>query len=238
MVGMLGEPDVRLVSLVGPGGTGKTRLALQAAAEASDAYPDGVFWAPLAPLRDPALVLPTIAAALSVMEGKDSSPVDDLARALGGRRLLVFVDNVEHLMPDAADLVGAFVEACPTVTTVVTTRERLQLPGEHVYAVPPMSETDGEELFRIRAATVGVELEASEELRTLCARLDNLPLALELAAARTVVFSPAQLLDRLSQRLDLLKAGRGVDARQETLRSTIAWSHDLLDGTEQALFGG
>ena len=236
VVGMLDEPDVRLVSLVGPGGTGKTRLALQAAAEASDAYPDGVFWAPLAPLRDPALVLPAVAAALSVIEGKDSSPVDDLARALAGRRLLVFVDNVEHLMPDAADLVGAFVEACPTVTTVVTTRERLQLPGEHVYAVPPMSETDGEELFRSRAATVGVELEASEELRTLCARLDNLPLALELAAARTVVFSPAQLLDRLSQRLDLLKAGRGVDARQETLRSTIAWSHDLLDADEQALF--
>ncbi len=236
VVGMLDEPDARLVSLVGPGGTGKTRLALQAAAEASDAYPDGVFWAPLAPLRDPALVLPAVAAALSVIEGKESSPVDDLARALAGRRLLVFVDNVEHLMPDAADLVGAFVEACPTVTTVVTTRERLQLPGEHVYAVPPMSETDGEELFRSRAAAVGVELEASEELRTLCARLDNLPLALELAAARTVVFSPAQLLDRLSQRLDLLKAGRGVDARQETLRSTIAWSHDLLDADEQAFF--
>jgi predicted ATPase/class 3 adenylate cyclase len=236
VVGMLGEPDVRLVSLVGPGGTGKTRLALQAAAEASGAYPDGVFWAPLAPLRDPALVLPAIAAALSVIEGRDSSPVDDLARALAGRRLLVFVDNVEHLMPDAADLVGAFVEACPTVTTVVTTRERLQLPGEHVYAVPPMSERDGEVLFRIRAATVGVELEASEELQKLCARLDNLPLALELAAARAVVFSPAQLLDRLSQRLDLLKAGRGVDARQETLRSTIAWSHDLLDADEQTLF--
>jgi tetratricopeptide (TPR) repeat protein len=99
-----------------------------------------------------------------------------------------------------------------------------------------MSETDGETLFRSRAATVGVELEASEELRRLCARLDNLPLALELAAARTVVFSPAQLLDRLSERLDLLKAGRGVDARQETLRSTIAWSHDLLDADEQTLF--
>jgi predicted ATPase/class 3 adenylate cyclase len=236
VAGMLDEPDVRLVSLVGPGGTGKTRLALQAAAEASDAYPDGVFWAPLAPLRDPALVLPTVAAALSVGEGKDSSPVDDLARALAGRRLLVFVDNVEHLMPDAADHVGAFAEVCPTVTIVVTTRERLQLPGELVYAVPPMSEADGEELFRSRAAAVGVELEASQELRTLCERLDNLPLALELAAARTVVLSPAQLLDRLSQRLDLLKAGRGVDARQETLRSTIAWSHDLLDADEQALF--
>jgi non-specific serine/threonine protein kinase len=190
----------------------------------------------LAPLRDPALVLPTVAAALSVSERQGGSPVDDLARGLAGRRLLVFVDNVEHLMPDAADLVGAFVQACPTVTTVVTTRERLQLPGEHVYAVPPMSDTDGKALFRIRAASVGVELEASEELRNLCGRLDNLPLALELAAARTVVFSVAQLLDRLSQRLDLLKAGRGVDARQETLRSTIAWSHDLLDTDEQALF--
>jgi len=236
VAGMLGEPEVRLVSLVGPGGMGKTRLALQAAAEASDAYPDGVFWAPLAPLRDPALVLPTVAAALGVGEGKDSSPVDDLSRALAGRRLLVFVDNVEHLMPDAADIVAAFVDACPTVTTVVTTRERLQLAGEHVYAVPPMSETDGEALFRSRAAAVGVELKASQELRTLCERLDNLPLAIELAAARTVVFSPAQLLDRVSQRLDLLKAGRGLNARQETLRSTIAWSYDLLDANEQALF--
>ena len=97
------EVGVRLVSLVGPGGTGKTRLALQAAAEASDSYPDGVFWAPLAPLRDPALVLPTVAAALSVGEGKDGSAVDDLARGLAGRRLLVFIDNVEHLLPDAAD---------------------------------------------------------------------------------------------------------------------------------------
>jgi predicted ATPase/class 3 adenylate cyclase/tetratricopeptide (TPR) repeat protein len=236
VAGMLGDPEVRLVSLVGPGGTGKTRLALQASAEASDAYPDGVFWAPVAPLRDPALVLSTVAAALSVREWKDGSPVDDLSRALARRRLLVLVDNLEHLMPDAADLVGAFVEACPTVTTVVTTRERLQLPGEHVYAVPPMSETDGEALFLSRAAAVGVELEASEELPTLCERLDNLPLALELAAARTVVFSPAQLLDRLSQRLDLLRAGRGVDPRQETLRSTIAWSHDLLDAQEQTLF--
>jgi predicted ATPase/class 3 adenylate cyclase/Tfp pilus assembly protein PilF len=236
VVGMLDEPGVRLVSLVGPGGTGKTRLALQASAEASDAYPDGVFWAPLAPLRDPALVLPTVAAALSVREWRDSSPVDDLSRALARRRLLVLVDNVEHLLPDAADLVGAFVEACPTVTTIVTTRERLQLPGERVYSVPSMNETDGEALFRTRAAAVAVELDASDELRTLCERLDNLPLALELAAARTVVLSPAQLLDRLSQRLDLLKAGRGVDPRQETLRSTIAWSHDLLDTEEQTLF--
>ena len=233
---MLSEAGVRLVSLTGPGGTGKTRLALQAAAEVSDRFPDGVFWVSLAPLRDPALVLPAVAAAVGVGEGTNGSPVDDLARGLAGRRLLVLVDNVEHLLPAAADAVDAFVAACPSVTTVVTSRERLQVPGERVYAVPPMSESDGEALFRSRAAVIGVELGVSEELRTLCGRLDNLPLALELAAARTVVFSPAQLLDRLSQRLDLLRAGRGVDARQETLRATIAWSHDLLDADERTLF--
>ena len=124
---MLGEHAIRLVSLVGPGGTGKTRLALQAAAEASDAYPDGVFWAPLAPLRDPALVLPTVAAALSVGEGIDGSAVDDLMRGLAGRRLLVFIDNVEHLLPEGVEAVDALIAVCPTVTVLVTSRERLQL---------------------------------------------------------------------------------------------------------------
>ena len=232
---MLQDPGARLVSLVGPGGIGKTRLALQAAAEASEYFPDGVFWAPLAPLRDPAVVLPAIATALSIGEGIDGSAVDDLMRGLAGRRLLVFIDNVEHLLPVAAEAVDAFVAACPTVTVVVTSRERLQLPAERVYAVPPMTEADSEALFRSRATAVGVGLEASDELRSLCARLDHLPLALELAAVRAVVFSPTQLLDRLSQRLDLLKAGPGADPRQETLRSTIAWSHDLLDPGEQAL---
>ena len=233
---MLGETGVRVVSLVGPGGTGKTRLALQAAAEAADAFPDGVFWAPLAPLRDPALFLSAVASALSVIEGNDTSPVEDLSRALAGRRLLVFIDNLEHLLPEAAEALDAFVAACPTVTTVVTTRERLRLPAERVYAVPPMNEVDGEALFRSRSAAVGIDLPASKELRELCARLDNLPLALELAAARTVVFSPVQLLDRIAQRLDLPKADRGVHPRQATLRATIAWSHDLLDHHEQQLF--
>jgi predicted ATPase/class 3 adenylate cyclase len=233
---LLLEPDVRLVSMTGPGGTGKTRLALQAAADVSDDFPDGVFWIPLAPLRDPALVLPAIAEAVTVAQDPTGMPVDDLARELAGRRLLVFIDNVEHLLPDAADAVAAVRTVCPTVTVVVTSRERLRVPGERVYAVPAMSESDGESLFRMQAASAGVELQASAEVRTLCARLDNLPLALELAAARTVVFSPEQLLDRLAQRLDLLRAGGHVDARQETLRATIAWSHDLLDRAEQGLF--
>jgi predicted ATPase/class 3 adenylate cyclase len=236
VVALLAEPGARLVSLVGPGGTGKTRLGLQAAAEASDLYPSGVFWAPLAPLRDPALVLPTIATALAVGEELDGSAADDLARGLAGRRLLLLVDNVEHLLPDAAEAVADVVTACPSVTVAVTSRERLQIPGERVYAVPPMREPDAEALFLSRAADAGVELQTSDELRMLCARLDNLPLALELAAARTVVFGPGQLLERLARPLDLLRAGRGVDARQETLRATIAWSHDLLTLEERALF--
>jgi len=234
---MLAEPGARLVSLTGPGGTGKTRLALQAVAEASDSFPDGVFWVPLAPLRDPDLVLSETAAAIGVrgVEGEGGWALDELTKGLVGKRPLVLYDNVEHLLPDAAVHVGALVAACPTVTVVVTSRERLALPGERVFAVPPMTESDSEALFRRRAAEAGAELENSAELRTLCAQLDNLPLALELAAARMLVFSPAQLLERLAHRLDLLRGGRGTDSRQETLRATIAWSHDLLDRDEQEL---
>jgi predicted ATPase len=222
--------------LTGPGGTGKTRLALQAAAEASDSFPDGIFWVPLAPLRDPDLVLSQTAAAVGVREGEGGWALDELTKGLAGKRLLVLYDNVEHLLPEAVGHVGGLVAACPTVTVVATSRERLALPGERVFAVPPMSEVDGEALFRRRATEAGAELGESAELRTLCAHLDNLPLALELAAARMLVFSPAQLLNRLVHRLDLLRGGRGTDSRQETLRATIAWSHDLLEVNEQQLF--
>ena len=225
----------RLLTLTGPGGTGKTRLALQTAAAVSEEFPDGVWWVPLASLHDPALVLLEVARTLNVNQS-DRELAEVIAEALDGMRLLLLIDNAEHLLPVAADCMGELVAACPSVTVVVTSRERLRIAGERVFAVPPMTETDAELLFRNRAADAGVELEDSDALRTLCARLDNLPLALELAAARMPVFSPAQLLDRLPQRLDLLKRGNATDARQETLRATITWSHDLLQADDKQLF--
>ena len=217
----------RLVTLTGPGGTGKTRLALQAAAAAAEGYPDGIWWVPLAPLADAALVLPTAGEALGAKR--------DLADEIGGKCLLLLLDNFEHLIEAAREL-SALLGACPQLRLLVTSRERLQLAGEHEYPVPALVPPDGLELFSARARALGVELEGDPAARELCERLDNLPLALELAAARTKLFSPAQLLERLGQRLDLFKGGRDVDPRQRTLRATIEWSYELLDSEEQRLF--
>ena len=218
----------RLLTLTGPGGTGKTRLALQAAAEASERFPDGIAWVPLASLRDASLVLPTVAEVLGFND-------DELPTALGGRKLLLLLDNAEHLLPALAEHLSA-IRAIEGPVLLVTSRERLQLQGERVYAVAPLDEQDAVTLFLERSAALGVELEASPGVLELCRRLDDLPLALELAAARTPLFSPEQLLERLSGRLDLLKGGRDADPRQQTLRSTIEWSHDLLDEDERRLF--
>ena len=219
--------DARLLTLTGPGGTGKTRLALQAAAEASERYPDGVFWVPLAPLRDPELVLDSAGQALGAKNG--------LAEHIADKRLLLLFDNFEHVV-DAADGLSELLAACPKLHLLVTSRELLRVPGEQAYPVPPLEPQDGRELFLTRALAVKPDFAADEAVPELCARLEQLPLALELAAARVRVLSPEQLLDRLAGRLDLLKAGRGVDPRQQTLRATIEWSHDLLDEEEQRLF--
>jgi predicted ATPase/class 3 adenylate cyclase len=224
---LLASGGARLLTLTGPAGAGKTRLALQAAAEASDRYPDGVFWAPLAPLRDPKLVLEVAAQALEARDG--------LADRIADRRLLLILDNFEHLIDGAPELAG-LLAACPNLQLLVTSRERLRLVGEQAYPVPPLEPQDATELFTARARAVDPRFEPRPVVHELCSRLDNLPLALELAAARVPVLSPEQLLDRLSKRLDLLKAGRGVDPRQQTLRATIAWSYDLLDEQERLLF--
>jgi predicted ATPase/class 3 adenylate cyclase len=224
---LLGSRGARVLTLTGPAGAGKTRLALQAAAEASDLYPDGVFWTPLAALRDPKLVLEVAAQALEARDG--------LADRIGDRRLLLILDNFEHLIDAAGELVG-LLAACPNHQLLVTSRELLRLPGEQAYPVPSLEPEDATELFTARARAADPRFEPGPIVEELCSQLDNLPLALELAATRVGVLSPEQLLDRLSKRLDLLKAGRGVDPRQQTLRATIEWSYDLLGETERLLF--
>ncbi len=224
---LLTASDPRLVTLTGPGGVGKTRLALQAAGAAADRFPDGVFWVPLAALRDPSDVLPATAQAV----GAKGSLADHIA----DHRLLLVLDNLEHLTSVAPEL-AELLAACPNLQLLLTSRELLRLPGEQAYPVPELRPEDGRTLFLARAFAAQPAFTASAAVEELCARLEQLPLALELAAARVRVLSPEQLLERLSGRLDLLKAGRGVDARQQTLRATIEWSHDLLDDDEKQLF--
>jgi predicted ATPase/DNA-binding SARP family transcriptional activator len=220
---LLSREHVRLVTLTGPGGTGKTRLAVQAAGLVADAYPNGVWWVPLTPLRDPELVLPTAARALGAKK--------PLAEHIGDSRMLLLLDNFEQVVEAAPDLSG-LVAACPNLRLLVTSRELIRIRGEVEYAVPTLAEPEAVELFCARS-----RLEPGEEIAELCRRLDNLPLAVELAAARAGLLSPAQILERLAQRLDLLTGGpRDADPRQRTLRATIEWSHDLLTGQERQLF--
>jgi predicted ATPase len=216
------EAGARLVTLTGPGGTGKTRLAIEAAASLVPEYKAGVFWVGLATLRDPALVTETIAQALGAKDG--------LAEHIADRELLLLLDNLEQVIDSAPEL-GSLLEACPNLRLLVTSRELLRVRGEVEYAVPPLAEPEAVSLFCERSG-----LQPSDEIAELCTRLDSLPLAVELAAARAKALSPSQILERLSQRLDLLKGGRDADPRQQTLRATIEWSYDLLSPEEQQLF--
>jgi predicted ATPase len=176
-----------------------------------------------------------VAQALDLKEVPERALADTVVDAVSGKRQLLLLDNAEHLLPEAAADVARMLHA-PTVRLLVTSRERLQLQGEQVWAVPPLVPDDGVALFAARVGALGGEPAASPLVRSLCERLDNLPLAIELAAARTTLFAPEQLLERLGQRLDLLRAGRDADPRQQTLRATIDWSHDLLDEGERRLF--
>jgi predicted ATPase len=235
LVELLTGDGPRLLTLTGPGGTGKTRLALQAAAAASESFPDGVFWVPLAPLRDPELVLPSLARTLTVAEEPGLPLEQTLAAHLSGKSLLVLLDNVEHLLPDAAEPIAA-LRSSNGSHLLVTSRERLRIGGEQTWPVPPLAQDDGAALFLARARAVDPSFTPSPAVDELCVRLDELPLAIELAAARTALFSAEQLLARLSQRLDLLKGDRDADPRQQTLRATVEWSHELLTPAEQRLF--
>jgi predicted ATPase len=224
VVDLLRSESVRLLTLTGVGGTGKTRLAVEAASELVPEYEHGVWWVPLAPLREPSLVLESAAQTLGTSE--------ELGEHVGDRQLLFLFDNFEHLL-QAVPALGDLLARCPKAKALVTSREPLHLSAEREYAVPSLAEAEATELFRARSVESGPE----DVVAAICRRLDGLPLAVELAAARTKVLAPAAILERLERSLPLLTGGpRDAPERQQTLRATIAWSHDLLSADEQRLF--
>lgn len=218
----------RLVTLTGTGGTGKTRLALALAAELADRYADGVWWVSLAAVTDAAVVMPTIATAVGAGE--------DLPGYMSGRSLLLVLDNLEQVL-DAAPVVGELLGGAPGCAAIATSRERLAIAGEQEYPVGPLSPAGAVELFNARARQVKPDFAPGDAVDAICARLDRLPLALELAATRVKLLSESQLLSRLQQRLPLLAGGaRDLPERQATMRAAIAWSYDLLSEREQRVF--
>jgi predicted ATPase/class 3 adenylate cyclase len=223
---LLASDEIRLLTLTGPGGSGKTRLALQAAGVAAGEYPDGAWWVPLAQVSDGDEVMPAAARELG-----GGGPLEQL---VGDRRLLLLLDNFEHVVDAAAD-VSRLLSECPRADVLVTSRERLSVQGEQVYPVPVLERAESRELFAARARAVRPDFEPDQHVDELCARLDDLPLAVELAAARTAVLTTEQLLERLGSRLDLLRGGRDAEVRQRTLRATIEWSYELLAPEEQRL---
>ena len=212
----------RLLTLTGPGGSGKTRLAIEAAAELVGGFRHGVFWVPLATVRDQELVASSIAQTVGAH--------DELAAHFGDKDTLLLLDNLEQVIGAAPGLAG-LVDACPNLRLIVTSRELLRVRGEVEYEVLPLAEREAVALFCERA-----QVPASAAVEELCQRLDDMPLALELAAARAKALTPEQIVERLGDRLDLFKGGRDAEPRQATLRATIEWSHELLSPDERALF--
>jgi len=234
---LLARRDARLVVLTGAGGSGKTRLALAAARDAAAGYANGAILVELAPLRDPALVVPTIAHAVGVGDQAGPDPLAALEEALRTRELLLLLDNVEHLRPATSVFVELLARA-PRLTLLVTSRTVLHLSGEHVFPVAPLGEDAALELFEQRARALEPRFRVTAEnepaVSAICARVDGLPLAIELAAARIRALAPEALLRRLAARLSVLTGGpHDVPARQQTLRETLDWSYELLAEDER-----
>ena len=230
---ILADRTVRVLTLTGTGGIGKTRLAVQAARESSERFPDGRWWVPLGPLSDPQLVPSALAAALASEEPRDA-PSDPIQR-LGAGSSLVLLDSAEHLLPQLAEELAPLVGVAEGATFLVTSRAPVHLESEFEFPVPAMSEEDATSFFLSRARAAGIELEPSKAQSHLCERLDRLPLAMQLVAAQLKVFSIEQLIDRLSSLLDV-QGQRDADPRHRTLRAAIEWSHSLLSPEEQQAF--
>ena len=231
-VSLVYERDPRVLTIVGPGGTGKTRFAIELARLLGDDAEGGTVFVPLAPLRDAAFVLPAVADRL----GASSPDPAAIAARIGERRTHVVCDNLEQLLPEAARRIADLVAAVPALRLFATSREALRIQGEAELDLPPLVRDEAVELFCQRARAVRPDITPTAAVIELCDRLDGLPLALELAAARTKLLTPEALLDRLTDRLDALKGTRDAEERHATLRATISWSYDLLDDAEQELF--
>ncbi len=246
--------DVRLVTLTGPGGVGKTQLGLAVAAALSETFADGVIFVSLAPIRDPAQVIPTIAQVIGLREAGGWSRLEHLQSYLYRKSLLLFLDNFEQVV-DAAPLLVDLLQTCPQLHLLVTSRVVLHASGEYAFPIPPLALPDLAHLPKYemltQSAAIALFLERTQAIRPdfqltpsnapviaeICIRLDGLPLAIELAAARVKLLSPHALLARLGQRLNLLTGGmRDAPFRQQTLRQTIQWSYDLLSAEEQQFF--
>jgi predicted ATPase/class 3 adenylate cyclase len=254
LLALLADTGIRLVTLTGPGGSGKTRLALHAAAEAVELFPNGVWLVSLEAVREAALLLPTIAQTLGLYETGNQPLEEAIREHLTGRRVLLVLDNFEQLL-DAARTVGELLDGSPGVQVVATSRAPLRIAAEHVFPVPPLalpdpkslppwealSQYEAVALFIERARAVAPSFAVTDEnasaVAELCVRLDGLPLAIELAAARIKLLPPQALLARIGQRLELLRGGaRDRPERQQTLRATLDWSFDLLDVEQCRLF--
>ncbi|HLJ33714.1 MAG TPA: NB-ARC domain-containing protein, partial [Ktedonobacteraceae bacterium] len=244
----------RLLTLTGPGGVGKTHLALYIATTLMHDFAGGIYFVPLAPIRDPQFVIPAIAKALDVQESSEQPLLEDLTTTFTGKHLLLLLDNFEQVV-SAAPLLAALLEACPSVYMLVTSREVLRVRGEQEFIIPPLALPDlkqpltPEELSSVAAVTLFLQRVRSVQphfqftsanaraIAEICTRLDGLPLALELAAARLKLLSLPALLARLEHRLQVLTRGtREVDERQQTLFNTLQWSYELLAEQEQRIF--